>query len=94
MKWGEMSRVLRKKLGAVETKGKKHDFLWVKCGDRLVGGVKMSRGGVEMKNREIGGSAQSLRINEYQFRALIGCSLEGNEFCAIVFPPEPVAGAD
>ena len=39
---------------------------------------------LEMKPWEIGGCGRSLRITEYQFKNLVGCTLSAGDYCTIV----------
>jgi hypothetical protein len=82
VKWGDVRRVLSRKLEAKPQKGTKHDFWFVYCGDRLIGRVKDVHGEGEMKPWEFGGVASSLKINEHTLRQLVGCTMSKEELCA------------
>jgi hypothetical protein len=87
MKWDEVRGMLRKKLDAEHAPGKKHDFWHVHCDGVYVGRVKDVHGRGEVTNPERGGIADSLKLNEYDLRALVSCTLSREEFCAKVNPP-------
>jgi hypothetical protein len=81
MNWTEVRSTLSKKLSASREPGKKHDFWHVYCGDVYVGRVKDVHGNGEVKNHERGHIADSLKLNEHDFRALVSCTLTKEAFC-------------
>lgn len=84
MKWGDLPRVLNKKLRIERVPGSKHERLSVFCDDKVVGTALISHGSGEMRSREIGNVARSLGLNERQFRDLIACNISGEEYCELV----------
>ena len=79
-----MRRALNKKTDSTdEEDAKKHDRVWVKIADKLIGPVLVSRGSDEMRNREIGNCARSLGLKEHELRELVGCSLSRDDFARL-----------
>lgn len=84
MKWGDLKRVLRKKLNATEESKKKHDVMVVYCGGTMIGEALISRGSDDAKGREIGNVARSLGISEHNLKELVACTLSGEDYCKLV----------
>lgn len=84
MKWGELQRVLNKKLRTELVPGSKHGRLSVFCDDKIVGTALISHGSGEMHSREIGNVARSLGLNERQLRDLVACNISGDQYCELV----------
>jgi hypothetical protein len=73
---------MKKKLEAELQNSKKHNFWHVSCDGKIVGKVKDSHGEGELKNHEIGGCADSLGLNEHEFKKLVACTMSREEFIA------------
>ena len=84
-----MKRALLRKLGAEEEHRTRHDQMIVKCGDAEIGVALISRGSDEMRSREIGNVARSLKISEHQLKELVSCTLSGEDYCRLVMGDDP-----
>lgn len=84
MKWGDVRRVLGKKLSAVKQDGAKHEQWVVKVDGDVAGIPSVSRGEGEMRGREIGNVARSLMMNEHTFKQLIACPFTTEDYEAHV----------
>jgi hypothetical protein len=87
MNWTEVRKMLGSKLGASSVPKSKHDTWHVYCGEVYVGCVLDSRGKGEVKGRELGNIARSLRLSEHQLKELQRCTLSKEQFCAEVTAP-------
>jgi hypothetical protein len=83
MKWSEVTRTVKVKLGGDLEEGGKHAKGRIHCGNGIWTYVKIGHH-TDMKPHEMGGCARSLRINEFQFKQLVACPLSKEEYFAIV----------
>ena len=83
MRWKDVERTVKVKLGGSIQSGSKHDLGFVSCGGQFVAQITIGRH-KEMRNREIGNCARSLRLNENRFKALVSCTLSSDEYCALI----------
>jgi hypothetical protein len=80
VKWKEVRDTMKKKLDATLETSTKHNFWYVALDGKLIGKVKDSHGPGEVKSHEIGGCADSLGLNEYDFKRLVACPMSREEF--------------
>lgn len=82
MRWSEFRAKVEKFGGRIQP-GKKHDQAWIQCGDQWFGPARIGHHMKPMESHEIGGCARFLCISEHDFKEMVTCRIQHQEYCRI-----------